>query len=63
MNNKNPLARPTTSFRSHVFARTGLSVLEFIGCLMALVGGIWLGAIYLGVDVRHVAYVALTSRT
>lgn len=41
--------------------RLGLSVLEFIGCLMALVGGIWLGAIYLGIDVHHVAYVALAE--
>ena len=39
----------------------GLSVLEFIGCLMALVGGAWLGAIYLGIDVRHMAYVALSE--
>jgi hypothetical protein len=39
----------------------GLSVLEFIGCLMALVGGAWLGAIYLGIDVRHMAYVALSK--
>ncbi|HEY4232573.1 MAG TPA: hypothetical protein VGM76_04050 [Lacipirellulaceae bacterium] len=39
--------------------RAGISILEFIGCLCALVGGAWLGALYLGVDVRHVAYVAL----
>jgi hypothetical protein len=37
----------------------GISILEFIGCLCALVGGAWLGAMYLGVDVRHLAYVAL----
>ncbi len=41
--------------------RLGLSVLEVIGCLMALVGGVWLGALYLGVDVRHLAQVALTD--
>jgi hypothetical protein len=41
--------------------RDGLSVLEFVGCLMALVGGVWLGAIYLGIDVQHVAYVALSE--
>lgn len=41
--------------------RNGLSVLEFIGCLMALVGGIWLGAIYLGIDLHRVAFVALTE--
>jgi hypothetical protein len=39
--------------------RAGISLLEFIGCLFALVGGAWIGALYLGVDVRHVAYVAL----
>lgn len=41
--------------------RNGLSVLEFVGCLMALVGGVWLGAIYLGVDLHRVAYVALSE--
>ncbi|MGD9635686.1 MAG: hypothetical protein AB7G28_07535 [Pirellulales bacterium] len=41
--------------------RNGLSVLEFIGCLMALVGGIWLGAIYLGIDLHRVAFLALTE--
>lgn len=39
--------------------RAGLTILEFIGCLCALVGGAWLGALYLGVDVRHLAYVTL----
>ena len=28
---------------------------------MALVGGVWLGAIYLGVDIRHLVYVALSE--
>lgn len=59
----------TNTFHSHAPftaraaapARAGLSVLEFIGCLMALVGGVWLGAIYLGVDMRHLAYVALSE--
>jgi hypothetical protein len=41
--------------------RRGLSVLEFVGCMLALLGGAWLGAIYLGVDLRHVAYVALSN--
>lgn len=41
--------------------RPGLSALEFVGCLMALVGGAWLGAIYIGVDVNHLAYVALAE--
>jgi hypothetical protein len=35
--------------------------LEFVGCVIAVVGGIWLGAIYLGVDVRHIAYTALSE--
>jgi hypothetical protein len=35
--------------------------LEFIGCVMAVVGGAWLGALYLGVDVRRVAYTALSE--
>ena len=29
--------------------------------MMALIGGLWLGAIYLGIDVRHVAYLALAE--
>jgi hypothetical protein len=41
--------------------RAGLSVLEFVGCVIAVVGGIWLGAIYLGVDLRRVAHEALTD--
>jgi hypothetical protein len=41
--------------------RRGLSVLEFVGCLFALIGGIWLGAVYLGIDVHRVAYVALAE--
>jgi hypothetical protein len=39
----------------------GLTTLEFVGCLMAVVGGAWLGALYLGVDVKHVAYSALNE--
>jgi len=66
MNTNNTLDRCPTDFwnskiRTSKSRRTGLSVLEFIGCLMALVGGIWLGAVYLGVDVRHVVYVALAD--
>jgi hypothetical protein len=41
--------------------RRGLSVLEFIGCIIAVVGGAWLGAMYLGVDVRHLAHTALSE--
>jgi hypothetical protein len=32
-----------------------------MGCLIAVVGGAWLGAIYLGVDVKQVAYTALAQ--
>ncbi len=37
----------------------GLTTLEFLGCLVALLGGAYLGAIYLGIDVKHLAYDAL----
>ena len=36
-------------------------MLEFIGCVIAVVGGIWLGAMYLGVDLRRVAHEALSD--
>jgi hypothetical protein len=39
--------------------RSGLSLLEFLGCTIALVGGAWLGAIYLGINVNHLTYTAL----
>jgi hypothetical protein len=45
----------------HAAMRSGLSVLEFVGCTIAVVGGIWLGAVYLGVDVRHMAHTALSE--
>ena len=41
--------------------RSGLTVLEFVGCIVAVVGGAWLGALYLGVDVQNVAYTALNQ--
>jgi hypothetical protein len=41
--------------------RGGLTILEFLACMVFLVGGAWLGAMYLGVDVRHVAYTALSE--
>jgi hypothetical protein len=40
-------------------ARAGLTTLEFVGCFIAVVGGAWLGAVYLGVNVKSVAYTAL----
>jgi hypothetical protein len=39
--------------------RGGLTILEFLACIIALVGGAWLGALYLGVDVRRLAFSAL----
>jgi hypothetical protein len=35
--------------------------LEFLGCSIAVLGGAWLGALYLGVDVQKVAYNALSE--
>lgn len=42
--------------------RHGLTTLEIVGCLVAVVGGAWIGALYLGVNMEHVAHSAL-SRT
>jgi hypothetical protein len=39
--------------------RAGVSILEFLGCTSALVGGVVLGSMYLGVDVKEMAFVAL----
>ena len=63
MNIKNSIVRPATIARSQAAARCGLSVLEFIGCLMALVGGIWLGALISGSTCKNIAYTRSTSRT
>src|SRR5262249_37829266 len=41
--------------------RNGIKMLEFLACVVFLVGGAWLGAMYLGVDFRHVAYTALSE--
>jgi uncharacterized membrane protein len=41
--------------------RRGLSLLEFLGCLIAIVGGAWLGAIYMGMDVRRLVYTAMAQ--
>jgi hypothetical protein len=35
--------------------RHGLSFVEFVGCLVAMVGGVLLGSIYLGIDVQKMA--------
>lgn len=39
--------------------RPGMSVLEFVGCFSAMIGGVVLGSIYLGVNVKEMAYTAL----
>jgi hypothetical protein len=36
--------------------RSGLTTLEFVGCVTAVVGGAWLGALYLGVDMGHLTH-------
>jgi hypothetical protein len=41
--------------------RAGLTILEFMACTIFLVGGAWLGALYLGIDVRRLAYSALSE--
>jgi hypothetical protein len=41
--------------------RSGLTTLEFVGCVTAVIGGAWLGAIYLGLDIRKLTYVALSQ--
>ena len=40
-------------------ARNGLTTTELLGCLLAVAGGVWIGANYLGLDLGKVAYVAL----
>lgn len=40
-------------------ARQALSKVEFLGCLMAVAGGLWIGSNYLGVDLNGAAYQAL----
>ena len=37
----------------------GLSILEFLGCLIAIAGGLWIGATYFGLDLHSLAYTAL----
>lgn len=39
--------------------RSGLTTLEFLGCMTAVIGGMWIGAMYLGVNVEHLAHGAL----
>jgi hypothetical protein len=35
--------------------------MEYLGCLIAVLGGAWIGALYLGVDIRHLAHAALVE--
>jgi len=39
--------------------RSGLTTLEFAGCFTAVLGGAWIGALYLGINVQHLAHSAL----
>jgi hypothetical protein len=52
---------PLRVYSSRSGAKTGLTTLEFVGCFIAVVGGAWLGALYLGVDVKSAAYTALRN--
>src|SRR6476620_4784066 len=47
--------------RQSELARGGLTILEFLACTIAVIGGAWLGALVLGIDVRHVAFTALSE--
>src|SRR5689334_1866177 len=42
-------------------AHSGLTILEFLACTIAVIGGAWLGAVLLGIDVRNLAYTALSE--
>ena len=61
MTNKSDVERCRQFGRRCAQRRAGLSALEFVGCVIAVIGGAWLGAIYLGVDVRNVAHEALSE--
>ncbi|MEQ8848540.1 hypothetical protein [Botrimarina sp.] len=39
--------------------RQALSKIELLGCLIAIGGGVWIGAQYLGLNLHNAAYVAL----
>lgn len=45
--------------RRRTYWHDGLSTLETIGCVVAVAGGICLGALYAGVDLRQAAHTAL----
>ncbi len=54
-----PTRQCLSDCRAHRKGRRGMSILEFVGCFTALVGGVVLGSMYLGVDVKEMAYTAL----
>lgn len=39
--------------------RRGLNTIELLGCLVAVAGGVWIGATYVGLDLQGAAYQAL----
>ena len=41
--------------------RSGMSILQFVSCLVALAGGVWLGATYVGLDLKKTAEQAITE--
>ena len=41
--------------------RSGLSFVEFVGCLIALIGGVAIGAVYLGLDLTQMTYDVVES--
>lgn len=41
--------------------RRGVTILEFAGCVTAVLGGMWIGALYLGVNMEHLAHSALAQ--
>lgn len=45
--------------QSRPAGRAGLSILELLGCVVAVAGGVWIGAVYFGVDLNGAAYQAL----
>lgn len=41
------------------YSRRGMSLLEVLGCIMAVVVGLWVGAQYLGLNLHTIAYTTL----
>lgn len=53
------LSRAIQSRRTSAGSRRGVSFVEFIGCLVAVAGGVVLGSSYMGVDVETMAATVL----